>query len=235
MFQAKKTAGLPPTGFTLIELLVVISIMTILLTLFTVNFAGLRADRNLTIAQNELVTNLRKAQSYTLSSRNVAGAQSGQFFIIKLDGAPPANSGYVLQAMYNIFATPTPAVLLPKVESFTFPIGVSLSSIPITIHRDNLNVSPVTQPSSCGLVAFKAPFARAYLNSGCNVNNFQPNSDDYESLRSFITNTDSNHTSTDSYAVITLVDSTGTKSRMVMIRGASGVICPTSDGVTCGN
>ena len=58
-------------GFTLIELLVVISIMGILATLMIVNFAGQRVSRSLLLAKNETVTNIRKVQSYTLSSKNI--------------------------------------------------------------------------------------------------------------------------------------------------------------------
>lgn len=218
-------------GFTLIELMIAVSILAILATLVTANLGGLRIDRNLKIAQNELVTNLRKAQSYTLSSRLVAGNQSGQFFILKFDAQNKTQ--YKLQAIYNIFATPTLPTLVDTIETFQLPPGVVLaaSPSPVTIYRGPLS----TQSNACGLVAFKAPFAKVYLNSGCNFNNFASSNDDYGSLLSYVANIESSHTSADSYAAIVLTDSSGTNRRQVLIRGVTGVICPTLDGQSCSN
>jgi prepilin-type N-terminal cleavage/methylation domain-containing protein len=208
------------TGFTLIELLVAVSILAILAGLVMVNFAGLRTDRNLNIAQNELVTNLRNAQSYTLSSKLVSGNQSGQFFILKFDAAKPGQYG--LQAVYNIFATPTLPTLVDNIETYRLPAGIQVAAAPLTIYR-----SPYTvQTPACGLVAFKAPFARVYLNSGCNFNNFNGSGDDYNSLLQYVVNTENSHTSADSYAVIQVTDTKSNKSRYVLVRGVTGVICP---------
>jgi prepilin-type N-terminal cleavage/methylation domain-containing protein len=226
-------------GFTLIELLTAVAVLLIMTSLVTVNLAGFRVDRNLTIAQTELVTNIRKAQNYTLSARQVSGNQSGQFFILKFDYA--SSTQYQLQALYNITATPTLPTLVRNVETYNFPKGVQLSSTsPVTIYRDP-SYGPTTQSGTCALVAFKAPFARVYLNgyiaskptSGCTDNGGI--NDDYANLMNFVVNVTNNNTSTDSYAVITITDTTGLKSKKVLIRGVTGVVCPTQDGVSCSN
>ncbi|MDE2312088.1 MAG: prepilin-type N-terminal cleavage/methylation domain-containing protein [Patescibacteria group bacterium] len=227
MKQTKSNLFKQSDGFTLIELIVALSILGILVGLVTVNFGGLRIDRNLTIAQNELVTNLRKVQAYTLSSRVVGADQPGQFYILKFDSANPTH--YVLQTMYNITATPTPPTLVPSAETYVLPPGVQVSSTPVTIYRSKL---PTTQTTACSLVAFKTPFAKVYLNSGCNFVNFN-SGDDYQGLINYVTNVDNIDASTDSTAIINLTDNTGKYSRQVMVRGATGIICPTTDGVNC--
>lgn len=235
LLQTAQPRVAPNFGFTLIELIVVLAIMGVMLGLITVNFAATRADRNLTLAQNELVTNLRKAQSYTLSSRMVAGNQSGQYFIDVFDSGNPTQ--YSLQSIYNIFATSTTPTML-TVETYQLPAGVFLASpTPVTIYR---SVIPLTQTGPCAMVAFKTPFARIYLNgfisypnTGCRFNNFI--NDDYINLLNFVINVPNYTTSSDSYAVITLTDSSQTKTRKVMVRGVTGVICPTQDGISCSN
>jgi hypothetical protein len=110
--------------------------------------------------------------------------------------------------------------LVDKLETYQLPSGIQVSSTPVTIYRSPYS----TQAASCGLVAFKAPFARIYLNSGCIFNNFAD--DDYNSLLQFAVNTENSHTSIDSYAVIQIIDSNSQKSRWVMVRGVTGVVCP---------
>lgn len=211
-------------GFTLIELLIACAIIAVLASLVTINLPGFRVDRNLNIAQNELVTNLRKAQSYTLSAHEVAPGQSGQFFILKFDGSVSGQNSYTLQALYNIGSSPASKV---DVETYQLPPGIRVSSTPVTIFVPSPTQPPI-QATVCSLVSFKSPFARVYLNAGCNVSSppFQPLTDDYQNLINFVTNTNNYHTTSDSYAIITLLDATGAKSRQVMIRGVSGVICP---------
>ena len=59
-------------GFTLTELLVVLAIMGVFFGLILANYAGMRGKRDIKIAQNELTTNIRKVQSYALSSRDTS-------------------------------------------------------------------------------------------------------------------------------------------------------------------
>jgi hypothetical protein len=134
-----------------------------------------------------------------------------------------------LQAMYNIFATPTPPTLV-ELETINLPQGIQMDAPqPVRVVR---NFFPTNQIYSCALLAFKTPFARTYMNTGCNSSSFDSN-DDYQKIINYATNSSGYPTSTDSYMVITLRNPEGTKNRKVLIRGVTGVICPTLDGVTC--
>src|SRR5438105_10754499 len=106
------------SGFTLIELLVVIFIMGLLAGLLTLNLAGQRVARNIQIAQNQLVSNIRKIQGYTLSSRNVSQNQPAEYYVMKFDLANPYQ--YTIQAIYNVGSSPT----LANVEVIKFPTDI---------------------------------------------------------------------------------------------------------------
>src|SRR5258708_17162994 len=135
------------SGFTVIELLVVIAVIGTLLGVFAINLNSGRANRNLKIAQSNLVTDLRKIQSYTLSSRTIYGlGQPAQYYIMQLNLA--SSTQYTMQAMYNVTSSPQ----LQDIETIKFPQGVSFSSTnPIKI-----NGTPIT--TQCALVAFKLPY-----------------------------------------------------------------------------
>lgn len=216
-------------GFTVIELLIVITIMTMLLSVIMLNVSSGRADRNLDIARNELVTNIRKAQSYTLSSRVVAAGQSGQVYIIKIDSLNPDR--YFLQAIYSVNSNPT----LVNMETIQLPPNVVFSNTtPIIINR---NVVPLSQSYPCGLIAYKTPFSKLFLNGGCNVTSPTPfqSGDDYLNILNHVVNTPGYSASTDSSAVIQLTDKSGTKTRKILVKGISGLVCPTTDGINCSN
>ena len=179
-FKAKK-------GFTLIELMVVLAIMAFLATAIVLDIAGQRNNRNIAIAENELLTNIRTAQSYTLSSRLLPSGQSAQYYILKFDYSKPTQ--YILQAVYNVGSSPQ----LQNIETFTFPSGIQLSSSsPITITGGVANQT-ISSPSGCGLVIFSAPFGKTFFNNGCTPNN--PSSpytiastDDYQKPINYVTN-----------------------------------------------
>ncbi len=227
-------------GFTLIELLVVLGIMAIMASLFLANFAGTRDDRNLLLAQSQLVTNIRSAQSYTLSARQIATNQNGQFFVLKFDNLSPFQ--YSLGALYNITATPT---LVSNFETYQLPPGVRLSaSNPVTIYRPT-GITPPTTTPSCALLGFKAPYAKIYMNGdfsgdvtgdangSCHFTSPSLATDDYGHILQYVTNVANYPVTTDSSMVITLTNADGTKFRKVMVRGVTGVVCPTQDNSTC--
>jgi prepilin-type N-terminal cleavage/methylation domain-containing protein len=215
-------------GFTLIELVVVLGIMAIMLSLVLANIGGTREARNMRIAQNELVTALRKIQSYTLSSRNINNDQPVNYYLIKFDYSKPTQ--YTIQAIYNVSSAPK----LADVETIKFPGGVRLAfSNPITIYR---SASPTTQvPASCTVFGFLAPFAKAYFADGCTITS--PPSivagDDYKQILDFVSNTASYPVSTDSNMVIRLSNTAATLSSKVLVKGVIGSICPTVDELTC--
>jgi prepilin-type N-terminal cleavage/methylation domain-containing protein len=204
-------------GFTIIELLVVLSIMGIVLTLFLVNLAGLRGARNTKLAQNKLVTDIRKIQSNTLSSRDVLPGTPSQIYVLKLDLANPRQ--YQIQVIYDINTSPK----LMTVETVYFPPGVRFSvSQPIVIDRPEFLSD--RQPQNCALIAYKAPFAKSIMTDGCSVGNPVFNSDSYQSLKNFVTNTEASLSSTDSVMTIKITDESGQNTRTVIVNGISGLV-----------
>ncbi len=206
----------PNLGFTLIELLVVLSIMGLLLTLITVDLNGQRANRNLVIAQNELVTNLKGLQSYTLSSRNINGSQPVQYYIAKFDRTYPDQ--YTLQAIYNAASAP----VLRDIQTVKFPSGVKLSDIFITpAGSANAKI-----PTGCALVAFRLPFAKIIMNNGCShptdATPWDP-ADDYQKILNFAQNSGESPYG-DSNMEINIVYSQSALAKKVTIKGMAGTI-----------
>jgi prepilin-type N-terminal cleavage/methylation domain-containing protein len=219
-------------GFTLIELIVVLGIMSVVLGLVTVNIAGNRSSRNLKIAQNELVSNLRKIQSYTLSSREIIPNLSGEYYLIKFDLSAPRQ--YTIQAIYDTNSAPK----LRDVETVNLPAGVNLVASSVTV-KNRTNI-PLTQiPTSCALIAFRAPFAKVHYNSVDLPSTCTPASpiltstDKHMEILDFVKNTDSYPVSTDSTMVIRFSYTGSSETKSVLIKGVSGLICPTVDEVNC--
>jgi prepilin-type N-terminal cleavage/methylation domain-containing protein len=211
-------------GFTIIELLVSISIIVILSTLIVVNLAGLRINQKLKIAENELVTNLRKIQNYSLSSRVVGNNQAVQYYLLKIDLSNPHQ--YTIQAMHDVGTAPK---LDANVETVYLPAGVRFSRVgPVTITRPVFPFTQTPDPlSGCALVVYKLPFAKTLFSNGCNANNWDANSDDYEKILNFVANVSSapeNTVSADSKMDIRLSNEANTISKTVTIQGVSGLI-----------
>lgn len=140
-----KQKYLNQTGFTLIELLVVLSMMTLLMSAIVINFNRTRAARSAVLAQNETVTNIRKTQSYMLSSRDVPGGGPAKFYIVRFQSGSPS---YKIQAVDNSYQ-------LFDVETVTLPGEVIVSGF--------------SESAKCLEVLFAAPFGKMYLNPdpGC--------------------------------------------------------------------
>ena len=206
-------------AFTLIELLVVLSIMAIIGGAVIANYAGQRTSRNLRIAQDELVTNIRKAQSYSLSSRQIPGGITAQYYILKFNTA--SSSKYVLEGMYNV---KNPPAQVQDIETINLPQNIVIGSV--TVNGGS--------PLNCILLAYQLPFATILVNSSCNGTEpgLVTTGDDYNKISNFIVNNGATVTS-DSKIVITLKDKNGALSNKTLINGTTGVICPTSDGLTC--
>lgn len=200
-------------GFTLVELLVVIAIMGLLLAALSLDFASQRAKRNLKIAQNELVTNIKKIQSYTLSSRSVGTSQPVQYYLIKFDSNAPTQ--YVIQAMYDVESSPK----LIDVETVRLPGGIKMQQVEVDRPAYPTSSNPV-----CSLLAFKTPFAKTFTTLDCNSNSWDQSTDDYQKILSFFANVPNYSASSDSNMIITLSASDGALSKTVTVYGINGIV-----------
>lgn len=219
-------------GFTLMELMVVLTISVFLFTAVIVNINSQRAPRDLKIAQNEMVSNIRKAQSYSLSSRNLPSGLPAQYYLIKFDLTKP--NQYTIQAIFNVSSSPQ----LQDFETIKLPTNVKISSISIS---QRLQAPSTQTPSSCALAAFAAPYGKVIFNDECNPSGTMSSpytiqsSDHYQQLVNFQTNVkcENNLTpppascaaSTDSIFTVTLINSANTSlQKRVIINGTTGSV-----------
>jgi prepilin-type N-terminal cleavage/methylation domain-containing protein len=213
-------------GFTLIELMVVIGIMSMITGLIILDFSRVRPERDLNIAQNELITNLRKVQSYSLFSRNVGSLKPAQHYILKF--STTASNTYQVQAITDLNTSPT----LNGIESIKLPSRVFVSALTLT---GPIWSSPGVS-ASCALVAFKAPFARTYMSNGC-AQTSPPFSvgDDYKKITDHVNNIAGATVSTNADLLITLSLAGSSSIRKILVKGVTGLVCTTANGTTCGN
>lgn len=240
----KKNQKKSNQGFTLIEIMAVLVIMVLLATAMVINLAGQRSARDIKIAQNQLVSNIRQAQGYTLSARTLPGGESVQYYVLKFDLSTPTQ--YTLEAIYNIGSNPQ----LKDIQTINLPLNIKIatitpSSYPIAIDRspasDAVNQyisSPYLQTPTCALIAFAAPFGKVIFNGGCTpaTPGSMPytilSSDDYNKIINFQTNVPCNSSgnppacsaSTDSLMTITLSDTGKTVSKTVTVNAITGSV-----------
>ncbi len=151
------------SGFTLIELLVVISIMMLSFAIVLVGLNQQRIARSTGIAQNETITNVRKVQSYMLSSRNI-GDKPAKYYLMRFSTAQTDNSSYTVQAIDSDY---TP---YSNIETVNLTNGVVVSGMSLI---DGAISTPIT--SGCALVSFSAPFGKIYVDtSNCDAASFVP-------------------------------------------------------------
>ena len=221
-----------------------ISIMAILATVLVLNLAGQRAERDVQIAENELVSNIRQIQGNTLSARTLPGGQSPQYYLMKFDLKNPKQ--YTAEAIYNV-SSGSPQ--LTDIQTFILPPDVQIGTIasasfPITISRPGAIIpTTLTLPGvygNCGLVAFAAPFGKTMLDSSCSIASAPSISsgDDYYYIVNFVSNipcASSNlpssppspagcAVSTDSLMTITLVSQDHTYSKTVTVNAVTGSV-----------
>lgn len=189
-------------GFTIIELLVVLAIMGLFLGAVLVNYARTRGPRNLRIAQNEMVTNIRKVQSYVLSSRNTSEGPV-KYYVLKFDEENPTQ--YILQAVQQDYANFSNAV-----ETFNLPTGITISAIDTQQPYGSSTVD-----SRCAQIAFSLPFNKMFLDTTCDISG---------ASNSVIRDQGALDNLDNSLATITMLDSQSNTTRSVIINGVSGVV-----------
>jgi|SRR3989344_5517856 len=215
-------------GFTVIELIVVLAIMTMIVGLVIIDFAGQRPERDLRIAQNELVTNIRKAQSYSLFSRNVNSVKPAQYYVLKFSVTTPDR--YFIQAITDSSSAP----VLHDLETVLLPKNIIMSASNSFVITRPTPIIPSPDPATCALLAFKSPFAKIYANNGCNTTTpaFQAG-DDYKKILDHINNVNGSTVSSEANLLITLAFKNGGQTKKVLVKGITGLVCPTIDGTTC--
>ncbi len=185
------------TGFTIIELLVVLAIMGVFFGLVLANYAGTRGRRDIKIAQNELVTNIRKVQSYVLAARD-SSAGPVKYYVLKFDTSN--STRYVIEAVQTDFT------LSPPLETINLPRGITIQSIAVQQPLGSSTTTP-----GCVQVAFSLPFNKMYADQECAIDLLvlDPASlGDYD----------------DSLITLTLRDAQSSTTKTVTINGVSGVI-----------
>jgi prepilin-type N-terminal cleavage/methylation domain-containing protein len=123
--KLKKQYSFRQSGFTLIELIVTISIMALILSLTLANLNGTEQARNTSIAQNILISDLHKIQTFSLNSANdTVGVpvSPSSSWSIHVNSTSPSS--------YDLQVTSNAVVPVTTVYSTTnFPKGVTMSSL----------------------------------------------------------------------------------------------------------
>lgn len=137
------------SGFTVVELLVVFLIMILLSSIVIVNWNRQRPLRNLIIAQNELISNIRKVQSYAVSSRNLPDGGSARFYMLKFIRG---------QATYDIEAIDSANMLTESpVETVNMPADLSVSFLQLT------NSAGIDVQYDCMYLVFSVVYGKTYF------------------------------------------------------------------------
>jgi len=193
-------------GFTLMELLVVISIMVVMSTILIINYNSQRGARNLKIAQNQMVTNIRKVQSYILSARNIASGgnfTAAKYYAVKLD---KNSNQYALQSIDTNYTANL------ALETVTLPQGIIVSDLQSTTAGGSS-----TNPASLQ-VAYAAPYAKAYVytaNDSCTG---------ASTLATVVQNPGCMLGYADRSVTITLKDQNSNATKTVIVYGISGKV-----------
>lgn len=138
-------------GFTVIELMVVFIIIVLLSSVIIINWNSQTPRRSLSIAQNEVITNIRKVQSYALSSRNINNTIPAKFYYLKFQ----KNQGSYYISASDAASTP---VYYPNLESFSLPNGLTISNIDLTSTNGGLNASP-----NCVMLGISVIYGKSYF------------------------------------------------------------------------
>ncbi len=174
--KQKQDKTISQAGFTIVELLAVLAIMTLLMGALVLDFASQRGKRNIVLAKNETITNLRKVQSYTLSSKNLPTGESVKYYIATFSAG--ANS-------FTVDAIDSDYVFHPAVETIALPSAISIENITTIDNKDSgqgTKSEVVAEESvrvrdaglgalsdkgnvyKCMQIIFSAPFGKIYTN-----------------------------------------------------------------------
>lgn len=148
--RMKKSSIFLMRGFTVVELLVVFVIIVLLSSLLIINWNKQTPNRSLTIAQNELVTNLKKVQSYAISSRNITTNNLPvKFYAVYFEKGQNQYSVYAIDSDYNISSA---------LETIKLPAGINFNGFALTSTSGGLDEIP-----DCTYVIFSAVYGKVYF------------------------------------------------------------------------
>lgn len=194
----------PALGFTVLELLTVIAIIGILSSAVVVSFNRLRGPRNLVLGRNELVTHIRQAQSYALSSRLTTSGSPAKFFAITIPALPASS--------YSLDGVDSAYTVLPNMETYGFGDTVRITQMQI----ESPAGTPLANPS-CLVIAFGLPFGRMYLDGNTD-------SDAACDVLQKVQNPAELDRRANAKVTLTLTDSSSGQTKTVILQGISGSI-----------
>lgn len=140
-------------GFTVIELLAVLSIMAMIATVLILDFSSQRATRNIVLAENETITNIRKVQNYMLSARDISPGVPAKFYVLTLESGA---------STYRIDAIDSDYVYHEGLELVTLPNTIAFSGMSISSGTDTAKPKNYT----CLQIVFSAPIGAMYVHGG---------------------------------------------------------------------
>ncbi len=136
-------------GFTLIELMVTTSIMILLLSVVIANFGSLGKQRNLDLARNNTISDIRRTQSLALASKDFGPGVPAGYYGISFDTQVPTQYTFITEDSAGNRQTSPTVVKLPS--------KVNLTGIRVTKAS-----GAVVTPTSVEIL-FRVAFGRPYV------------------------------------------------------------------------
>jgi prepilin-type N-terminal cleavage/methylation domain-containing protein len=145
------------SAFSLIELLVAIAILVTLTSVFVANFQAQRNNLSVSGVANQLVSDLHKLQSFSLSSKDIIQGSPASSYSITFNN----NTTSYNTVGYNNAIPPVPSNL----STINFPPNVKIAALQVT-KTDSSNVAPAAVA-----VTFKIPYGRVLTNYAGSITN----------------------------------------------------------------
>lgn len=169
MYRNQNQINIPSrhqNGFTVVELLVVFLILVSLMSAGLVSWNKQKPRRLLNLAQNELVTNLRKVQSYAVSSRNISEGNPAAFYSLSLSKLNGKQYQYAIHGIgrgheYKYFL---------KLENISLPATVEITNL--TLYKPG---DIVATNVDCVQVLVSVVYGKMYFHvpNNCNAKNWE--------------------------------------------------------------